>query len=253
MGWGLWVVTCVLGALLVWGLVAPRGMWRSVVGWSVADRYRDEPGGAAYGIRRVLAGIGVLGLIAVAAVGISGAAARTPGPPPQRTPLQLMWGPVEPRVVNRVVVPVAEPHPGLVEEPIAAYQDFDDGIPPYVSLLPNFRFLGHDDVPGFIGTIPPVGNGALDFADLVINVRGPLLCVPRDVVMFQTEESVRIGVYYGLPRHDDGTEGDSAEGCAVDGSTTASVLIPLQLTDPIGDREVLTLDGQPIAEVPVVD
>lgn len=246
-------MTGALGALLVWGLVAPRGMWRSVVGWSVADRYRDEPGGAAYGVRRLLAGVGVLGLITVATIGLVGAAGRTPGAAPAATPLQLMWGDVAPRIVNRVVVPVAAPAPGLVEVPIAAYQDFDDGIPPYVSLLPSYQYLGHDDMPGYVGTIPPVGNGALDFADLVIQVRGPLLCVPRDVVMFQTEESVSIGVFYGLPRHADGTEGDSVAGCAIDATTTASVLIPLQLTDPLGDRPVLTLDGQPIAEVPVIE
>lgn len=254
MGWVLGVVTGVLVVVFLWGLIAPRSMWRSLVAWSVSDTYRNEPGGAAYGMRRVVSGVGLVAVLGITGVAVAGAAARAPGEPPAPSSLELMWGDVAPRVVNRIVVPVGEAPAGLVEVPIDAYQDFDDGIPSYVSLLPGFDLLGDDNVSGYVGTIPPIGNGALDFADLVVNVRGPLLCVPRAVVMFQTEESISIGVFYGLPTAEDGTEtGDSVAGCPLDSPVTGSILIPLQLTEPVGDREVLSLDGSPIAEVPVID
>ncbi len=253
MGWVLGVVTGLLAAVFLWGLVAPRSMWRSLVGWSVSDTYRNEPGGATYGLRRVVSGAGLLAILGITGVAVVGAAERAPGDAPPPTALELMWGDVAPRVVNRIIVPVGEAPAGLVEVPIESYQDFDDGTPSYVSLLDEFTLLGDDDVPGYVGTVPPVGNGALDFADIVINVRGPLLCVPRAVVMFQTEESIRIGIFYGLPTSEDGVEADSVEGCSLASSVTGSVLIPLQLAEPVGDRAVLSLDGSPLAEVPPID
>ncbi|MDO7881268.1 hypothetical protein [Antiquaquibacter soli] len=253
MGWVFGIVAFSLGLLFLWGLVAPRGQWRSLVGWSVADEHDAEPGGTAYGVRRLVSGLALVSLLAVVGVSASSAIARTPTQERPETPLQAMWGTVAPTVVNRIVTSAPGAPPGLVEIPVAAYQDFEDDIPGYVTRLREFELLGDADPNGLVGDLPPVGNGALDFADIVINVRGPILCIPRAVVLVQTDTEVRVGVYYGLPTADDGTERDSVAGCPVDSTVTGSILIPLQLAAPLGERPVVALDGTPISEVPVIE
>lgn len=254
VGWVLGIAAFSLGLVLLWGLIAPRGQWRALVGWSVSDAHQYEPGGTAYGLRRLVSGIGLLGLVAVVGLSASAAIARSPGEAPPETPLEAMWGDVEPRIVNRIVTPAAAAPAGLVEFPVLAYQSFDDtGIPGYLSGLDEFELLGDADPNGYVGELPPVGNGALDFADLVINVRGPVLCVPRVIVMTETETEVRVGVFYGLPPADDGAEPDSVAGCPADATITGSLLIPLQLGSPLGERPVVALDGTPISEIPVIE
>ncbi|MGX5682545.1 hypothetical protein [Schumannella luteola] len=253
MGWVFGIVAFSLGLLFLWGLVAPRGQWRSLAGWSVADEHDSEPGGTAYGIRRLVSGLALVSLLAVVGVSASSALGRTPVQERPETPLEAMWGSVAPSVVNRIVTSAPGVPPGLVEIPVLAYQDFEDDIPSYVSRLPEFELLGDAAPNGLVGDLPPVGNGALDFADLVINVRGPLLCIPRSVVLIQNETEVRVGVFYGLPPADDGTEKDNFAGCPVDSTVTGSLLIPLQLAAPLGDRPVVALDGTPISEVPIIE
>lgn len=254
MGWVLGIAAFSLGLVLLWGLLAPRGQWRALASWSTSDPHQHEPGGTAYGFRRLVSGVGLVALLAVAGVSASSAIAQSPGEAPSETPLEAMWGSVEPRIVNRIVTPAAAAPGGLVEMPVLAYQSFDDGsIPSYLSGLREFELLGDAAPNGYVGDLPPVGNGALDFADLVINVRGPVLCIPRVVVMIQTETEVRVGVFYGRPPADDGAEADSVAGCPADSAVTGSLLIPIQLGGPLGDRPVVALDGTPISEVPVID
>lgn len=253
MGWIFGIVAFSLGLLFLWGLFAPRGQWRALAGWSVSDEHAHEPSGIAYGIRRLVSGVAVVSLLVIAGVYVSNSIGPGRAEERDETPLEAMWGPVAPTVVNRMITPGTAAPAGLVEIPIAAFQDFSDDIPSYVTKLRDFTLLGNPSPRGYVGENPPEGNGALDFADLVINVRGPLLCIPRAVVLFQSEVDVRIGVYYGLPANDDGTEPDSIAGCPVDSAVTGSVLIPLQLAEPLGERPVLALDGTPISEIPTID
>ncbi len=253
MGWLFGILAASLGLVFLWGLLAPRGQWRSLVAWSVSDPHRHEPGGAAYGLRRLVSGVGLVGLAVVVGVSAVSAFERIPRDSPTRTPIQLMWGSPAPSVVNRIVTPDSTPPSALPEIPISGYQAFEEGkIPLYLSGLRPFERLGDASPGGYIGTDPPVGNGALDFADVVLNVRGPILCIPRALVMEKTDTEVRVGVYYGLPSGDDGSEPDSLSACRADDPVTGSVLIPLDLGEPLGDRSLLSLDGQPLSEIPII-
>lgn len=253
MGWLFGFLAFSLGLVFLWGLLAPRGQWRALVGWSTADQHRHEPGGAAYGLRRLISALGLLGLAVVVGVSASSALARVPGAAPTHGPLTLMWGDPPPLVVNRIIPPDAAAPPGLTEIPISGYQAYENGdLPAYLSGLRDFELLGNNDPGGYVGTYPPIGNGALDFADVVLNVRGPILCIPRSVVVLQSDTEVRVGVFYGLPRAADGSEPDSLVGCPADATLTGSVLIPLDLGVALGERALLGLDGSPLSEVPVI-
>lgn len=254
MAWVFGVLAVLLTVFLLWTLFAPRGQWRALVGWSVGDIHRDEPSGTAYALRRLGAGIGLLGIVTVAAFAAAPSLVSSQEQAPEPDAIELMWGDVRPDVVNRIITPIGvSPEGGLVQMPILGYQSFEEETPSYVTRLDDFRLLGRITPPGYVGELPPIGNGALDFADLVVNVRGPLLCIPREVVMFQSEESVKIAVYYGLPTSSDGVEGDNAGSCPVDSPVTGSVLIPLQLAAPLDGRPVLTLSDEEIPEVGIID
>lgn len=247
------VLAVLLTVFLLWTLFAPRGQWRALVGWSVGDIHRDEPSGVAYALRRLGAGIGLLGIATVTLFAAAPSFVSSEAQAPQPDIIKEMWGDVRPDVVNRIITPLGGAPGGLVEMPVLGYQSFSEETPSYVSRLDDFRLLGRITPPGYVGELPPIGNGALDFADIVVNVRGPLLCIPRQVVMFQSETSVQVAVYYGLPTGPDGAEGDSIAGCPADAAVTGSVLIPLQLAAPLDGRPVLTLTGEEIPEVPIVD
>jgi L-aminopeptidase/D-esterase-like protein len=101
-------------------------------------------------------------------------------------------------------------------------------------------------------------SGGIGSASIVVHVRGPVLCIPKSAVVIETETTVQVGVYYGLPDPLPGPDGsvtpvDSVAGCPADAAVTGSVLVPLQLSAPVGDREVQSLDGTPIGRVQVVD
>lgn len=252
MGWVLSILAATLGLVFLWGVFAPRSQWRALSAWSVSDEHTHEPGGAAYGWRRFVSALGVLGIGAVVAVTASSAVASIPQQQPTRTNyVQLMWGSPTPEIIDRTITPIAAPPEGLVEVPIEDYQSFneDDGLPDYLSGLDAFTYLGALEVPGFIGTIPDVGFSALDFADLVVHVRGPILCIPRQAVVIESETDIKIGIYYGAPLPADGSQPDNAAVCATDASITSSVLLPLNLSAPVGDRVVTMLDGTELTDV----
>lgn len=216
--------------------------------WSAADPYRSEPGGAAYGVRRLISGAGVMALLGIVAITSISAVASQPDPPPTPSVVEQLWGAPEPRLVNRIVSTSGAAPAGLVEVPVLGYEDVEDDLPAYYARLKEFLYLGTEDIPGYIGILPDIGNGAFDFADLVINVRGPVLCVPRSVVMIETEETVQIAVYYGRPDPADGSVPDNVVECPTASGVTGSVLIPLALASELGDRTVESLDGTPIRE-----
>lgn len=249
MSWVFGALAITLGLILLWGVVSPRSQWRATMSWSASDPYRSEPGGAAYGVRRLISGLGVLVLLGIGAVTSFSAVANQPSPSAAPSVVEQLWGAPEPRLINRMVTPSGAAPAGLVEVPVLAYEDVGDDLPDYYARLKEFLYLGADDIPGYVGRLPDVGNGAFDFADLVINVRGPVLCIPRSVVMLETADTVQVAVYYGLPDPADGSVPDNVVGCPTESGVTGSVLIPLALAAELGDRTVESLDGTPIREV----
>lgn len=252
MAWLFGALAVTMGIVFLWGLLAPRSQWRVLASWSVSNPHANEPGGAGYALRRLISGLGALGMVAVLAVTSSSALlAQLPREGPVLSPLQLMWGTPTPQLVDRVVHARTTPQEGLVSEPLLGYQDLDEGIPDYLLTIKHFTLLGVEDIPGYLGSEPDEGSSAIGLADLVVNVRGPVLCVPREVTVIETETDVQIGIYYGLPDPADGSVPDHLTGCA-DHSVTGSVLIPIPLDEPLGDRVVQGLDGTKIPRVKVI-
>jgi hypothetical protein len=94
----------------------------------------------------------------------------------------------------------------------------------------------------------------MDTAEFILHVRGPLLCIPRAAVVVETSESVTVAVYYGLPNPENPeTAVDNAVSCPADSPVTASALLPIELSADVGERPVLTLAGDELVEVPLVD
>ena len=252
MSWVFGALAVTLGIVFLWGLFAPRSQWRTLSAWLVSNPGVQEPGGAAYGWRRLLSGLGVLALVIVAGSAYSADLARQPRPGPPPTAVEQMWGSPTPSLVDRTIDSLTAVPAGLVEEPLLAFQGFDKKHPAYLRTLPAFSLLGKADVPGYIGSEARSDVSATGAASLVVNVRGPLLCIPRQVVVIESETAVQIGVYYGLPDPLPGTTPDHVAGCPVIGVVTSSVLVPITLSAPIGDRVVQSIAGDPVPEVAIV-
>ena len=166
-----------------------------------------------------------------------------------------MWGPVEPVVVDRVISPIGEPPAGYTEMPVLGYQDIpeDDRPGDYLRFLHPFELLGgNSEMPGLIGQDPGEGYSAMDTAELILNVRGPLLCVPRAAIIHETLDAVTVAVYYGLPDQPAGVAIDNAVSCPVDATVTTSVLLAVELKDPLGARQVVMLNGDAVPEVELI-
>ena len=103
--------------------------------------------------------------------------------------------------------------------------------------------------------MPPTdGYSAMDTAELILHVRGPLLCIPRAALVVETSESITVAVYYGLPDPaDPATPVDNAVSCPADSPVTASALLPIELAADVGERPVLTLAGDELVEVPLIE
>jgi hypothetical protein len=251
VNWVFGTLAITLGVVFAWGLFAPRSQWRTLSGWSVSDPRLHEPGGATYGILRLISGLGIVGVLTVAAVVASSTVANLPTPPPPRTAIEIMWGAPDPQVVNRYFVPLTSPPEGLVEMPLLGYQAFDGTVPDYLVELENFTYLGDSAVAGYLGGPPDEGFAAIDFASMVVHVRGPVLCIPRELVVIESEVTIQIAVYYGLPDpvDVDAPAPDNAAGCLVDDPVTGSLLIPIALANPVGDRTVVQLDGTEVERI----
>jgi hypothetical protein len=249
VGWVFGTTAATLAVLLVWGLVSPRTQWRVLRSWSVDDAQRYEPGGTAVGLLRLASGIGLVGLAAVGIVGASTIVAGLPKPPPPVDAIEEMWGAPPPLLLNRVFFSAQEAPGDLLGVPLLGYQSFDDGVPRYLLDVPHFTRLGVADVPGLIGREPDEGTSAIGQSNILVHVRGPILCVPRVVVLAETETTVQLGVFYGLPDTTDDAPIDHLGGCRADDPLTGSLLIPVQLSGPVLDREVIGLDGVAVPDV----
>jgi len=253
VSWVLGVVAATLGGLLLWGLFSPRGIWRTLTGWSVSDPHGNEPGAVSYGIRRLVSAVGALGVAGVLLIAGVSFIGNLPQPAPPKSDIAVMWGEPDPEVVNRVVTAIPTAPTDLPGMPVLGYQPFgDNGAPSYLTRLKQYSLLSNPTPPGLIGSQPDEGFAAIDTAELVINVRGPILCIPRQAVVVETETTIQIGIFYGLPDSADGSAIDQLASCPADAALTASLLIPIALSTPVGDREVQNLDGTPIDKVKVV-
>ena len=256
MSWVFGVVAFSLGLYLLWGLLAPRSQWRSLGAWSVSNPHANEPSGAAYGWRRLLSGLGIIGLVVVGIVASTPQLlAALPREAPLVSPVKVMWGTPEPSLVDRSVYGSTTPPAALAPVPVLGYQDLDelDELPSYVLELKHFSLLGNEAPPGYIGRAPEEGFSGVGPADLLVNVRGSLLCIPREAVVIETDTTVQIAIYYGRPDATDGSVVDHLAGCPAGDPLTSSVLIPITLVSELGDRTVLTLEGADIPKVSVPD
>lgn len=258
------VLAASLGVFFLWGLVAPKSQWRVLAAWSVSNPYAHEPGGASYGWRRLLSALGVLGIAVVTVLSAApGVLAALPKEERLVPPVEQMWGTPAPQLVDRAVYGSAAPPEGLVEFPVIAYQDLDelDELPGYLLGLRTFRLLGDPTPPGYIGSPPGEGFSGVGPSSLVVNVRGSVLCIPREAVVIETETTVQIAIYYGLPDPVPDPNApdvappapDHIAGCPADDPLTGSVLIPITLAAGLGDRSVETLTGDSIRKVELVE
>ncbi len=250
------VVAVATTLLLLWGLLAPRANWSSLMAWSTADPRAAEPGWTSYLVRRLLFGFGLLGLLGLGAAMLVGWILNPPLHAKPPTEVQQMWGPTPPVVVDRVITPVVEPPAGLTEVPVLGYQDIPEDEDPgdYLRFLAPYELLGGKmEMPGLVGQDPGDGYSAMDTAELILNVRGPLLCIPRAAIIHETLDAVTVAVYYGLPDQPaDAPAVDNAVSCPPDSTVTTSVLLAVELKDPLGARQVLMLNGDEVPEVPLI-
>lgn len=253
MGWVFSVIVGTLGVILLWGLVSPRTQWRALAGWSISDVHRNEPGGGSYGLRRLLSGIGLLGVVAVLTfTGMDSWVAR-PAPASALSSVEQRWGTPEPHLIDRVVTAQAAAPEGLTPVPVGSYENLDNGAPAYLFSLQAYSRLGDSAPAGIIGVFPGDGYTATGSAEMVVQASGPLMCIPRVATVIESETTVQIGLFYGLPDSADGAAVDHLAGCAADAPITESVLLPIELAAPLGERAVQSLDGTAIESVPLVD
>lgn len=251
MGWVWWFLAVPLGIVAVWAIFAPRNLWRSLFSWSVSNIHVSEPGGAAYAYRQLIAGVALVAALLAIALAAYWADAQEPLAAPQGSPVEQLWGSPEPLLVYRSFQPSRSGDATLVEVPIDSYLSVNDDerAPLYMLELEPFSRLGTTSIPGYIGSTPGDDDSTLSRADVVVKVRGPLLCIPRRVVAIETPELVQLAVLYGLPNPDDDSTPDNKKACPLGEDLTGSVLIPIPLDDPIGERTVETLDGTPLVMV----
>lgn len=249
--WILVSAAGILAALLLWGLVSPRTQWRVLVGWSARDPDRTEPGDGVHGVTRILCLIGLLGLAAFAGIQIWATISEQPRPAPQRGAVESMWGDPVPRLIDRVVTPVAAPPADLAPGLVAGYQEFERGwAPDYLVGVQRWSFLAEPTPAGLIGVYPGDGFTAYGVSDMLVSAQGPLTCIPRVAAIEETEALVTLGVYWGLPV---GIEGDSLAACSDTGGLLQTVLLPIQLATPLEGRNVVTFEGSAIAPVRVIE
>ena len=253
MAWVFVVLAVLVGAVLLWGVIDPASQWRMLVGWSTRDPAAAEPGGAVHALRRVICAIGLAGLVAVGAVTVTGELAAQPRPPLPQSQLERMWGSPVPRLLDRIVDTQGDVPLDLAPSAVIAVQPMTPGAAPsYLLTMPRWSRLGDDDPPGVLGTRPPREVTGYGGASLLVAVRGPLLCIPRAVVVQETEEEVVVGVYFGLPDPDDGSAVDHLAGCPVNPNAGEVVLVPVPLMNELDDRRVVTIDGVQLRVLPEV-
>lgn len=242
-----------LAVFFVWGLLWPRSQWQVLASWSRRNPDASEPGSTAYAAHRILSGLGVATFVTVAIVVGVNYFNSLPAPEPPKTALQQMWGSAPtPVVVDRIVRSDGVADPALVAEPIIGYQVVDNVThrPRYLAYLEFYDPPGSND--RVIGISPSAGFSALDSAELVVNVRVKPQCTPLQAVIFETEEIVQIGIFSGIASPVGEPVADHSF-CAGGSTVGPSLLIPIDLSQVIGERQVQLLDGTPIRRIELVE
>jgi hypothetical protein len=240
-----------LAILTVWGLIAPRAEWRVLMSWSRRDPDAGDPTPAVRNLVRLVSAIGV---VIVAWTSFATFNPETPQSIPSaysgQSRAELTWGSPEPKIIDRVFTPLAEPPAGLVDQPILRYLPISGSTrsPSYIFAFKDFAAIGATSRDGYIGTKPDLGLSALDTADLVVQVRGDKKCIPVAVLVKQAEHAVSVGVFYGRPNPPGGTAVVANCKPVVANGASNSVLIPIDLTAPLGLRTVVRVDGTSIAK-----
>lgn len=244
------VVSLALGGLFLWGLLSPRSQWNVLVAWTRSDPRATEPGATSYATARFISFIGLMALLAVAAGwGVGAIRTRLPTTAAHSpSTVERIWGAPQPVVVDRVFTSLSLPPSGLWSEVVRGYQniDLESRRPVYLFNAVAVRNTGPASQAGFLGVEPIATAVALDTADFVVHVVADARCIPEQVVVATVDGAVQIGVYFANPRGsiDSGT----ADACEPDPPTerSAGYLVPVDLPEPLGERELHTLDGNPI-------
>jgi hypothetical protein len=242
-----------LAAFFVWGLFSPRSQWQVLASWSRRNPDASEPGATAYAFHRILSGLGVTTFVTVGVVAGVSYLNSLPAPEPPKTALQQMWGSgPKPLVVDRVVRSADAPDASLAEERILGYQLVDNvnHVPRYLVFLDTYNPPGPDD--RLIGGQPSSGFAALDSAELVVNVRVKPQCAPLQAVVVETAEVVQVAIRSGIAAPVGGAAGGH-DFCAGGSTVGPSLLIPIDLSEAVGEREVQLLDGTPLPQVKLVE
>lgn len=251
------IVVVSLAALFFWALLAPRTLWRILIGWSYRDPYRNEPSAAVFGLYRMVAVVGIVALIATEVAINQPPSGSVGGPSSGPTAVERMWGAPAPQVVDRVVMPLSEPPVGLMRQPLLGFQPVDGTMrqPAYLFGLRVFERKDAVEANGLMGVAPPPGLVALDTADLVLHVNGDRRCFPQQVVVEEAPDAVRVGVFFGQANPGDGSNAANVSQCdpKPSGHTGVSLLVPVVLSDALGSREVQNLDGKPVPGVDVLE
>jgi hypothetical protein len=74
MEWWLWAFLAVVGALMLWGAISPRGQWNTLSAWAYRNAEANEPSDASYMVTRI---VNIVGLMVLAGL----AYAIVQGPP----------------------------------------------------------------------------------------------------------------------------------------------------------------------------
>lgn len=244
MTWVFALLAAVVAAALLWGLINPGAQWRVLVGWSTSDPATAEPGGAVHAVRRVICAIGLVGLIAVGTVATVDHVGSQARPPLPESMLQRMWGSPVPRLLDRVISSGVEAPTDLAPATVLAVQPITAGsAPSYLLDMPRWSRLGDQEPAGVLGSAPAKESTGYGSASLLLSVSGPLLCIPRAVVVQESETEIVVGVWFGLPDAPDGAPLDHIGGCPENPAASERVLVPVPLFSEVDDRRVVTMDG----------
>lgn len=246
----------VLAILFLWGTVAPRSQWRLLISWTYREPHTDAPSGWAVSLHRVIAAIGIAGLLAGGGIAWQRYLDALPEPPAPPSAVEQMWGDADTVVVNRIVTTTTRVPPELVRVDPSAYHAMDGQRrqPTYLFQMETLELPEGEDAGGLVGEQPSPGLVALDMARVVVLATADARCVPRQVFMQEGPSSVRVAVYFGRPDLPDGTvDPEGIDACAPGSRGARSVLIPLQLASPLGERLVTDLDGVPLRRAPIIN
>ncbi len=70
--WWLWVILAIVGVLMLWGAISPRGQWNALSAWAYRNAEANEPSDASYAVTRVVSIVGLLVLLGLAYVIVQG-------------------------------------------------------------------------------------------------------------------------------------------------------------------------------------